>query len=195
LEGIAFTDSDTMGVVRIIAIVCLNKLAEWEFLINQSMSFRRQIIRILHFRLLRVKHKGTFRVGLGFYAKNGANIYLGERCCLGSFTRIWDYHQITIGDDFLSAGCLTINSGGHDPVTLKAFSEPIHIGCRVWCGVNVTILSGVTIGNDVVIGAGSVVTRDIPDRCVVVGIPARPIRQIDRTNISIESQVDWGYSQ
>ena len=54
------------------------------------------------------------------------------------------------------------------------------IGNRVWCGVNVTILGGVTIGDDVVLGAGSVVVKDIPANCIAVGVPAQKIRDLNR---------------
>lgn len=53
------------------------------------------------------------------------------------------------------------------------------IGNDVWIGGNVTILPGVTIGNNVVVAAGAVVTKDIPDNCVVAGVPAKMIKTID----------------
>jgi carbonic anhydrase/acetyltransferase-like protein (isoleucine patch superfamily) len=57
--------------------------------------------------------------------------------------------------------------------------EPVRIGDRVWLGADVIVLRGVTIGDDVVVGAGSVVSRDLPSRCVAVGQPARPVRSIE----------------
>lgn len=58
------------------------------------------------------------------------------------------------------------------------YTDPVTICDNVWIGANVTICPGVTIGENSVIGAGSVVTRDIPDNCVAVGNPCRVIRQI-----------------
>jgi acetyltransferase-like isoleucine patch superfamily enzyme len=55
-------------------------------------------------------------------------------------------------------------------------SSPTKIGDRVWIGANVTILKGVTIGNDAVVGAGSVVTKDIPAKAIAVGNPAKVIK-------------------
>jgi acetyltransferase-like isoleucine patch superfamily enzyme len=55
----------------------------------------------------------------------------------------------------------------------------VHIKRNVWIGVNVTILPGVTIGENAVVGAGTVVTKDVPDNAVVVGNPARVIRYLD----------------
>ena len=58
-------------------------------------------------------------------------------------------------------------------------AKPVSIGNDVWIGGNVTILPGVTIGDNVIIAAGAVVTKDIPDNCVVGGIPARVIKSIE----------------
>ena len=58
-------------------------------------------------------------------------------------------------------------------------AKPVKIGNDVWIGGNVTILPGVTIGNNVVVAAGAVVTKDVPDNCVVGGVPARVIKAIE----------------
>ena len=57
--------------------------------------------------------------------------------------------------------------------------KPVHIGNNVWMGGNVTILPGVTIGNNAIIAAGAVVTRDVPDNCMAGGVPAQVIREIE----------------
>ena len=51
----------------------------------------------------------------------------------------------------------------------------------MWCGINVTIMAGVTIGDDVVIGVGAVVCSDIPSNSIAVGVPAKPIKRLDRS--------------
>ena len=61
----------------------------------------------------------------------------------------------------------------------KAQGMPVNIGNDVWIGGNCTILPGVTIGNNVVIAAGAVVTKDVPDNSVVGGVPAKVIKQIE----------------
>lgn len=58
-------------------------------------------------------------------------------------------------------------------------ASPVVIGDRVWIGASVTILGGVSIGDDAVIGAGSVVTGDIPASCVAYGVPCKVVRAID----------------
>jgi acetyltransferase-like isoleucine patch superfamily enzyme len=62
------------------------------------------------------------------------------------------------------------------PLQQPMISSPTKIGDRVWIGANVTILKGVTIGNDAVVGAGSVVTKDIPEKAIAVGNPAKVIK-------------------
>ena len=76
-----------------------------------------------------------------------------------------------------------ITTTGHpvDPVLRRPgtqFSLPVHIGNDVWIGSNAVILPGITIGDNSVIGAGSVVTHDIPADCVAVGNPCRVMRRI-----------------
>ena len=58
--------------------------------------------------------------------------------------------------------------------------EPVKIGSKVWIGANVTILPGVTIGENAIVGTGSIVTKDIPDNAVAVGNPARVVKMIEK---------------
>lgn len=111
-------------------------------------------------------------------------IQIGRRAAFGDHTQLMNFTRIDIGDDFLSAGNLIITTGTHDPLTLTPGAAPVKIGARVWCGVNVTILAGVVIGDDVVIGAGSLVNKDIPGNSVAAGVPARVLRPLDRSGVS-----------
>ena len=77
-----------------------------------------------------------------------------------------------------------ITTVGHPLSPMKrrnhaGIAQPVKIGDDVWIGGNCTILPGVTIGNNVVIAAGAVVTKDVPDNCVVCGVPARIMKQIE----------------
>jgi len=60
-----------------------------------------------------------------------------------------------------------------------AIAKPIHIGNDVWIGGNVTIMPGLTIGNNVVIAAGAVVTKDVPNNSLVAGVPAKKVRDLE----------------
>lgn len=159
----------------------LSLMADWEVRRNiRGAEGRTQRWRARHFRYLGVQHGTHLTVGQSIHIRLRGKIKLGERCSLGSFAKIWNYTDIVIGDDFLSAGTLILNTGTHDPVTLEPSAKPIHIGNRVWCGVNVTILGGVTVGDDVVIAAGAVVVGDVPPNSIAGGVPAKIVRPLGR---------------
>jgi acetyltransferase-like isoleucine patch superfamily enzyme len=131
-------------------------------------------------RLRGVQVSGPVYFGSGTHLFGAPRLSLGARVAVGERSVIVCHGPITIGEDFLAAPGLYLNSGGHEPRTLQAFAKPIHIGRRVWCGTRVTICAGVEIGDDVVIGAGAVVVTSIPAQSVAVGIPARVVNQLNR---------------
>ena len=165
----------------------LETLADLEFKLYGFSPNNLQKWRSRHLKHMNVVFGEKFHMGQNIHIRNRGNLTLGNRCGIGSFAKIWSYAPINIGEDFLAAAGLTLNSATHDPVTLQPQGREINIGSRVWCGINVTIIAGVTIGDDVVIGAGSVVVTDIPSRCIIGGIPAKKIRDLDRANIEVWS--------
>jgi acetyltransferase-like isoleucine patch superfamily enzyme len=114
------------------------------------------------------------------YIRAGAegSVTVGDRCAMNSFTRLFGHGSIQIGDDTqLGPGSL-ITTTDHDyGAELEVRFRPVVVGKRVWIGANVTVLPGVTIGDRAVIGAGSVVTKDIGAGCVAVGVPARVVKE------------------
>ena len=138
--------------------------------------------RSLQLKHLQISHGDKFYIGHGFWIANGKNLIFGNRCSLGEFAKIMDHSLIQIGDDFIAATGLQINSGTHDPETMEPILPGIKIGNRVWCGANVTIVAGASIGDDVVIGACSLVRTNIPSGSIAVGIPAKVVRSISRKN-------------
>jgi len=129
-------------------------------------------------------------IGEGFYLMKRGGLVLGNRCAFGCHVQIYNHAPITIGNNFLGASNLILNSGLHEAVTLQPEARAINIGDRVWTGLRVTILGGVNIGSDVVIGAGSLVNRDIPSGSVAAGVPAKVIRKIERADTSVWSCFD-----
>lgn len=117
------------------------------------------------------------------YFSYGSNIHIGKNFYANSNFTIVDDYTVTIGDNVLIAPNVTISVTGH-PVhhELRKFGEmysfPVTIGNHVWIGSNVVINPGITIGENTVIGAGSVVTKDIPPNVVAAGVPCRVIREI-----------------
>lgn len=87
---------------------------------------------------------------------------------------------LIIEDDTKIALNCTIATNNHDFYDRPVITcKPVHIKKNVWIGVNTTILPGVTIGENAIVGAGSVVTKDVPDNAVVVGTPAKVIKYLD----------------
>lgn len=168
-------------MIKKMFVLILGRIADVLFCIGVSDGG----IRKLQFRLSNFTFGKKIRVGHRVYFRNFGNITLGEYAKVGSFSKFWNYSPIIIGENFLGAGMLVINTAGHDPITLMNTSSPVKIGDNVWCGLNVTILGGVTIGDNVIIGAGSVVTKDIPSNCIAVGIPAVPVKELDRSGVKV----------
>ena len=89
-------------------------------------------------------------------------------------------NSVTIGNHVLiGANCQIGDRDGHTNI-YKSSPKPINIEDHVWLGMNVTVLKGVTIGEQSIIGANSVVTKDIPANCIAVGNPCSVIKQIDK---------------
>ncbi len=114
---------------------------------------------------------------------SNAILLIGNRCVIGQGSYIVAHDNIFIGDDVQMGPYVYItdqNHGYEDPNLPIGIQWPVNkkvtIGAGSWIGTGAVILPGTTIGNNVVIGAGAVVTGNIPDRCVVVGTPARVIR-------------------
>ena len=118
-----------------------------------------------------------------FYCDYGKHIRLGKRFFANFHLTILDEALVTIGDDCFCGPNVSIYTACHstDPVernSRREWAKPVSIGNSVWIGGDVTILPGVTIGDNCTIGAGSVVTRDIPANSVAASNPARVIKTL-----------------
>lgn len=123
-----------------------------------------------------------FRLFPPFYTDFGKNITLGKDVFINSGCHFQDQSGITIGDGCLIGHNVVLATINHDlqpENNRKNHYAPIHIGNHVWIGSNATVLPGVTIGDWAVIAAGAVVTKDVPERTVVGGIPAKMIKTIE----------------
>ena len=129
---------------------------------------------------------GTIRVGEGPWIERGVvlhafggSIELGRNVFLGPYTVIYGHGGVVIGDDTLiSMHCRIVSSNHAVPpqnVSIRSQPDqllPTRIGRDVWLGAGVTVLGGVSIGDGCVVGAGSVVTKDLPAFSVAWGVPA-----------------------
>jgi acetyltransferase-like isoleucine patch superfamily enzyme len=141
---------------------------------------------------LQITDGGVLSVGAGSFVDAGVRLTvkrgklsIGLRSHIGTGAIIVARNSIDIGNDVLMGEYVTIRDQDHriDPgvrFSMSGFAEsPIVIGNNVWLGSKVTVLRGVKIGSNVVVGANSVVTHDLPDNCVAVGAPARVVRHLD----------------
>ena len=118
-----------------------------------------------------------------FRCDYGSNIEIGDDFYANYNCIVLDVAKVTIGNNVMLAPNVAIYTAGHPihPDSRKSGYEygiPITIGNNVWIGGNVVVNPGVNIGNNAVIGAGSVVTRDIPDNAIAVGNPCRVVRYV-----------------
>ncbi len=116
-----------------------------------------------------------------FHSDFGRNITLGKNVFINAGCTFQDQGGVTIGDNSLighNALLATLNHGLAPDHRADMHPAPISIGRNVWVGANVTVLPGVTIGDNAVVAAASVVTKDVPENAVVVGSPARVVRSV-----------------
>jgi acetyltransferase-like isoleucine patch superfamily enzyme len=125
----------------------------------------------------------NFNIEPAFWCDYGYNIELGENFYSNHNLVILDCAKVTFGDNVLVAPNCGSYTVAH-PLGAEArgagleYAKPIAVGNNVWFGGGVTVLPGVTIGDNTVIGAGSVVARDIPGGVVAIGNPCRPTRDV-----------------
>ena len=139
-------------------------------------------IRELLARLTGQPVPDTVRVFPPLYADFGKNIHLGENVFINDCCHFQDHGGITLGD-----GCqighgvvfATLNHGLAPEDRQTTYPAPMVLGRNVWVGANATILQGVTIGDNAVVAAGAVVTKDVAANTVVGGVPARLIHVIE----------------
>ncbi|GAB2547369.1 sugar O-acetyltransferase [Gracilibacillus alcaliphilus] len=128
--------------------------------------------------------ESNFRCEFGFNISIGSNVYINHDMI------ILDCNQVSIGNDVYIGPRAGLYAANHaeDPIERingGVYAKPITIGDRVWLGGDVQVTQGVTIGDNSIVGAGSVVTKDIPANVVAAGNPCRVIREIR------ESDMKW----
>ena len=116
-----------------------------------------------------------------FYADYGKNIKIGKCVFINSGCCFQDQGGIEIGDNTLIGQQVVIATLNHDflpEMRGNMTPAPVKIGKNVWIGAHATILPGITIGDGSIIAAGAVVTKDVPEKVVVAGVPARILKEI-----------------
>lgn len=140
-----------------------------------------QEIRALFAELTNKPVDETFNMFPPFYTDCGLNIILGRNVFINACCNFQDQGGISIGDGSLighKAVLATLNHGFASEDRGTLYPSPIVIGRNVWVGASATILPGVTIGDNAIIAAGAVVTKDVAANTIVGGVPARVIKSI-----------------
>lgn len=159
-------------------INCKKKCAEYNNIAYDNFDKRKEIIKnILG------KTKENFLIEQPFICDYGYNIEIGENFYSNHNLTILDCAKVEFKDNvFIGPNC-SFYTAEH-PLDAKTrnkcleYAKPINVGSNVWFGGNVVVLSGVTIGDNVVIGAGSVVVKDVPSNVVIAGNPSRIIKKL-----------------
>lgn len=118
-----------------------------------------------------------------------ASIMIGDNCSIGEYNQITSCNKVIIGDGLLTGRYVYIGDNSHGGLSLEEANIPpikrnllskgeVNIGNNVWIGDKATILANVHIGNNVIVAANSVVTKDVPDNCIVAGAPAKIIKEL-----------------
>ena len=176
----------------------IRKLLKWLFLRIKYPCLKIDVIVNSPFRIdgaewVEIGSRSSFQKGSWIYCdpskSSNKKLIIGKNCVFGYNNHIAAMTAVTIGDSVLTANNVYISDNIHDYKNIElpimsqgiVFKGPVSIGSGSWIGENVCII-GSSIGRNSVIGANSVVTKDIPDFSIAVGAPAKVIRQYDHTS-------------
>jgi acetyltransferase-like isoleucine patch superfamily enzyme len=139
-------------------------------------------VRTLFSELIGRQVDDSFLLIPPFYTTGGAEIRVGRNVFINQNCTFYDLGGLDIADDVLIGPNVSLITSGHplEPSRRRAFTtaRPIVIERNVWIAAGATVIGGVTVGENAVVAAGSVVTRDVPQNTLVGGNPARVIRSI-----------------
>lgn len=148
--------------------------------LNQ-LPLDREVIRKKVSVLLGIEIDESTIICIPFYTDWGKHTTIGKEVFINMGCTFMDRGGITIEDNVLIGPKVTLTTENH-PENLElrryVYSKPIHIKKGAWIGASATVLPGVTIGENAIVAAGAVVTKDVPDNMIVGGVPAKEIRKI-----------------
>ncbi len=160
---------------------CKVLLRKFNFSEEEHKIERKELLhKLLHDTPENLHIEPPFYCDLGYNIKLGMNVYMNHNCC------ILDVNSLTIGNHAMLGPNVQIYTATH-PLEYKLrnsgveLAKPIIIGNNVWIGGHSVILPGVTLGDNVVVGAGSIVTKSFPDDVCIAGNPAEVIKTIDNS--------------
>lgn len=157
---------------------CKDLCTDYNQLKNSDIEKRTELIKKIV-----GETRDSFLIEPSFWCDYGYNIVLGRNFYSNHNLVILDCAKVVFGDNvFIGPNC-SFYTAGHPLDAAQRnkgleYARPITVGDNVWFGGNVVVLPGVSIGNNAVIGAGSVVTKNIPENVVAVGNPCRVVREV-----------------
>jgi acetyltransferase-like isoleucine patch superfamily enzyme len=149
--------------------------------LNTSYHSKEEIVDIFS-ELTGTKVDPSFMCFPPFYTDFGKNITIGKNVFFNTGCSFQDRGGITIGNGTMigmNVTIATLNHGLSLDTRNTTYPSPVVIGENVWIGSNATILPSVNIGNNSVVAAGAVVTKDVPENTVVAGVPAKVVKTIN----------------
>ncbi|MCI8674305.1 MAG: acyltransferase [Lachnospiraceae bacterium] len=174
-SGMLCADRNTKLLLRNNSIICIGKkltLSANSIIYNKRSS----IIRLDENAELTIKERSSIFYGADIILFQNARMTIGSSF-INSDCRIRCHEFITIGDGCaISHGVVIMDSDAH-MIDGRRNTKPIRIGNKVWIGAGATILAGVTIRDGAVIAAGSLINKDVPEKALVGGVPAKIIRE------------------
>ncbi|MCR4619411.1 MAG: galactoside O-acetyltransferase [Paludibacteraceae bacterium] len=147
------------------------------FRLNNTMPFTKEYVEMIHELL------GEFGEGSRLMAPTsvvrGKNVKIGKNVVIQTNSLFMSAGGITIEDDVLIAANVQLISNNHDPEEHQILTcKPVVLKRNCWIGAGATILPGVTVGENAIVGAGAVVTKDVEPNTIVGGIPAKLIKRL-----------------
>ena len=157
----------------------LDKMVEYNNTLPREQEKRQELLK----ELFGSVGKGCY-IEAPYYANwGGKNVYLGDYVYANFGLTLVDDGNIYVGNNVMFAPGVVVATAGHplNPTLREKgyqYNQDVHIGNNVWIGANATILPGVTIGDNTVIGAGAVVSKDLPANVLALGVPAKVVREL-----------------
>lgn len=149
--------------------------------LNTAVHSQNEITEIIS-QLTQQKVDPSVEIRLPFYTDFGRNIHFGKHIFINSGVTFTDLGGIYLSDGVQIAPNVTLASVNHPLTPAKRHGvelKPVYVHRNAWIGANATILPGVSIGENAVVAAGAVVSRNVPANTIVAGIPARVIKTIN----------------
>jgi acetyltransferase-like isoleucine patch superfamily enzyme len=146
--------------------------------IETSQSLQKWELKNRILRFARIKIGVGVAISPDFTCITGQEekLHISDYVSIGHKFTVYNFNDVCIGAFTTIAGSVCVANGWHDIYSLEPRSGPLYIGRGCWIGTGSRIIGSVTIGDNVIIGAGSLVIRDVPNNAIVVGVPARVIK-------------------